>query len=163
MQDSVSSAPVSKNIKQFLFPLFLALFLDQFSKLLIVRTLTIFDPPREIIGSYLRFNLAYNPYGVFSLSFGPPFVYYFLHLFGILIFTYIGLTQKSKFRTVLFGLIVGGALGNVIDRIRLKYVIDFIDMGIGNLRWFTYNLADAFVVVSAGLLIINELFWKRKD
>jgi signal peptidase II len=58
-------------------------------------------------------------------------------------------------------LIVGGAIGNLADRIRLKYVIDFIDMGIGNLRWFTYNLADAFVVVSAVLLIINELFWNR--
>ncbi|MCX7994285.1 MAG: signal peptidase II [candidate division WOR-3 bacterium] len=161
MPDSASSVPISKNLKQFLIPLFIALFLDQCSKILITSYLNIFDPPREVIGSYLRFKLAYNPYGVFSISFGPPFLYYLFHLLGIVIFTYIGLTQNSKYRTILFGLIVGGAIGNVIDRIRLKYVIDFIDMGIGNLRWFTYNLADAFVVVSAVLLIANELFSKK--
>jgi|UniRef100_A0A7C6AEX4 signal peptidase II len=161
MQDSVSNAPRSKNIKYFLIPVFIALFLDQISKILIVNHLTPFGPPQEVIGSILRFNLAYNPYGVFSISFGPPYLYYLFHIIGIIIFTYLGIAQNSKFRVVLFGLIVGGALGNIVDRIRLKYVVDFIDMGIGNLRWFTYNLADAFVVVSAVLLIINELFYNR--
>uniref|UniRef100_A0A7V0Z546 Lipoprotein signal peptidase n=1 Tax=candidate division WOR-3 bacterium TaxID=2052148 RepID=A0A7V0Z546_UNCW3 len=161
MQDSVSNAPRSKNIKYFLIPVFIALFLDQISKILIVNHLTPFGPPQEVIGSILRFNLAYNPYGVFSISFGPPYLYYLFHIIGIIIFTYLGIAQNSKFRIVLFGLIVGGALGNIVDRIRLKYVVDFIDMGIGNLRWFTYNLADAFVVVSAVLLIINELFYSR--
>ncbi len=161
MQDSASNAPRSKNIKYFLIPVFIALFLDQISKILIVSHLTPFGPPLKVIGSILRFNLAYNPYGVFSISFGPPYLYYLFHIIGIIIFTYLGLMQNSKFRVVLFGLIVGGALGNIIDRIRLKYVVDFIDMGIGNLRWFTYNLADAFVVVSAVLLIINELFYSR--
>ncbi len=161
MQDSVSNAPRSKNIRYFLIPVFLALSSDQISKILIVNYLSPFDPPHEVIGSILRFNLAYNPYGVFSISFGPPYLYYLFHTIGIIIFTILGLSQTSKFRIVLFGLIVGGAMGNIADRIRLKYVIDFIDMGIGNLRWFTYNLADAFVVVSAILLIINELFWNR--
>lgn len=160
MQDSALSAPASKNIKSFLTPVFIAFFLDQITKLLIVHFLSPFDPPYEVIGSILRFKVAFNPYGVFSISFGPSFLYYILHITGIILFTFIGISQKIKFRVLLFGLIVGGALGNVFDRVRLHYVIDFIDMGIGNLRWFTYNLADAFVTVSAVILIINELFKK---
>lgn len=163
MQGSASSAPVSKNIRVFLIPVFIAFILDQVTKLLIVNFLTPFDPPFAVIGSILRFKVAYNPYGVFSISFGPPFLYYILHIAGILLFIFIGISQKSRFRVILFALIVGGALGNVIDRIRLKYVVDFIDMGIGNLRWFTYNLADAFVTVSAVILIINELFRKQVE
>lgn len=162
MQDTVSNAPKSSNIKYFLIPLFIALLLDQITKILIANRFNPFDPPYEVIGSLLRFKLAYNPYGVFSISFGPPFLYYVLHFFGIIIFTYLGISQSSKFKIILFGLIVGGAIGNILDRLRLKYVIDFIDMGIGNLRWFTYNLADAFVTVSAVLLIANEFFFKGK-
>jgi signal peptidase II len=161
MPDSASSVRESKNILFFLIPVFFSLLADQISKALIVNIFSPFDPPYEVIGSYLRFKIAYNPYGVFSISFGPPFLYYVFHILGIIIFTYLGLSQNTKFRMLLFGFIVGGALGNIIDRIRLKYVVDFIDMGIGNLRWFTYNLADAFVVVSAVLLIINELFYSR--
>ncbi len=160
MQDSASSAPKSKNIKLFSIPVFIALFLDQITKILVVNNFTPFDPPYEVVGSILRFRVAYNPYGVFSISFGPSYLYYIFHIIGILLFTYIGLTQISKYRIILFGLIVGGAIGNVLDRIRLKYVIDFIDMGVGNLRWFTYNLADAFVTVSAVLLVASELFRK---
>jgi signal peptidase II len=62
---------------------------------------------------------------------------------------------------VVFGLLIGGALGNLIDRVRFGYVIDFIDMGIGNLRWFTYNLADAFITVGAIFLLAREFFRKK--
>lgn len=162
MQDSALSAPGSKNIKFFLIPVLIAFSLDQITKLLVANFLSPFDPPYEVVGSILRFKVAYNPYGVFSISFGPSYLYYIFHIVGILLFTYVGISQKTKFRVILFGLIVGGALGNVIDRIRLKYVIDFIDMGIGNLRWFTYNLADAFIVVSAVILILSEFFRKSE-
>ncbi len=157
MPESALSVRKVSNLRNFLIPVFVALFADQLSKILVVHYLSPFDPPFEVIGSLLRFKVAYNPYGVFSLSFGPKFLYYFLHIAGIVLFTYLGVRQNTKFRTVLFGLIVGGALGNVFDRVRLHYVIDFIDMGVGNIRWFTYNLADAFVTVSAVLLIANEL------
>ncbi len=163
MSDSASSAPKSKNIILFLIPAFIAIFLDQITKILIVHYFTPFDPAHEVIGSLLRFKVAFNPYGVFSISFGPSYLYYVFHIIGIILFTYLGVTQNSKFRTILFGLIVGGAIGNIVDRVRLKYVVDFIDMGIGNLRWFTYNLADAFVTVSAVLLILNELLDRQNQ
>lgn len=151
-----------ENVSYLLFFLILALLLDQISKILIVNSLTPFQPPVNIMGTYLRFRLTYNPYGVFSLSFGPPVLYYILSIIGIIVLTYVGLSTRSKTHVIVFGIIVGGALGNIIDRLRMEYVVDFIDMGIGNVRWFTYNLADAFITVGAVFLLIRELFSSKE-
>jgi signal peptidase II len=140
----------------------IALLIDQISKLLIVNSLTPFQPPVNVIGTLIRFKLTYNPYGVFSLSFGPPWLYYVLTVIGIIVLTYVGLTVKDRIGVVVFGFIIGGAIGNFIDRIRLHHVIDFIDMGIGNLRWFTYNPADAFITIGAVYLIVRELIGQKK-
>lgn len=136
--------------------------IDQISKILIVNFLTPFDPPVNVISSLLRFKLTYNPYGVFSISLGPNILYYIFSIIGIFILIYIGLSLKDKTSVVVFGIIIGGALGNIFDRLRLDYVIDFIDMGIGNLRWFTYNFADACITVGAIFLLIRGLFSKKK-
>ena len=53
--------------------------------------------------------------------------------------------------TVGLGLLLGGAIGNLIDRVRIGQVIDFVDMGIGDLRWYAWNVADAAVFV--GILV----------
>jgi len=138
-----------------------ALFVDQVAKILIVKSLALFNPPTEIIGSLLRFKLTYNQHGVFGISFGPNILYYVLSLVGAMVLIYIGLSLKDKTGVIIFGFIIGGAVGNVLDRIRLDYVVDFIDMGIGNSRWFTYNLADAFITVGAVFLLTRELFHKK--
>jgi len=149
---------LKKNIKTFTIFLVIAFLADQISKILIVNFLSPFNPPTEVLGSLLRFKLVYNPYGVFSISFGTEGLYYIFAIAGIILFTYIGLLQRNKLNMIIFSFIVGGAIGNVVDRLRLKYVIDFIDMGIGNLRWFTYNLADAFITIGAITLIVIEVF-----
>ncbi|MCK4755478.1 signal peptidase II [candidate division WOR-3 bacterium] len=136
--------------------------IDQISKKLIVNFLTRFDPPVNVISSLLRFKLTYNPYGVFSISLGPNILYYIFSIIGIFILIYIGLSLKDKTSVVVFGIIIGGALGNIFDRLRLDYVIDFIDMGIGNLRWFTYNFADACITIGAIFLLMRGLFSKKK-
>ncbi|MEE8597144.1 MAG: signal peptidase II [bacterium] len=136
--------------------------IDQISKILIVNFLTPFDPPVNVISSLLRFKLTYNPYGVFSISLGPNILYYVFSIIGIFILIYIGLSLKDKTSVVVFGIIIGGALGNIFDRLRLDYVIDFIDMGIGNLRWFTYNFADACITIGAIFLLMRGLFSKKK-
>jgi len=137
--------------------------IDQISKILIVNFLTPLDPPVvNVISSLLRFKLTYNPYGVFSISLGPNILYYIFSIIGIFILIYIGLSLKDKTSVVVFGIIIGGALGNIFDRLMLDYVIDFIDMGIGNLRWFTYNFADACITVGAIFLLMRGLFSKKK-
>jgi signal peptidase II len=152
-----------KNIQPFIVFAVGAFLLDQISKLLIVNSLSPFDPPVSVIGSILRFKLTYNPYGVFSIAYGPPILYFALSILGVIVLTLVTLGAKNRLNVIVFGIIVGGALGNIFDRVRLDYVVDFIDMGIGNLRWFTYNLADAFITVGALFLLGRELFSKKEE
>ena len=63
--------------------------------------------------------------------------------------------------TLALGLLLGGALGNFIDRIRYGHVIDFVDMGIGDWRWYTFNVADAAISTALLLLILLALFGER--
>jgi lipoprotein signal peptidase len=55
-------------------------------------------------------------------------------------------------------LLLGGAIGNFIDRIRLGYVVDFADLGIGTWRWYIFNVADSAVTVSIGALLLISIF-----
>jgi signal peptidase II len=150
-----------KNIRSILLFVFVSFLLDQVTKLFAVNYLRPFDPPAQIIGSLLRLKLTFNPYGVFGISVGSNELYYVLSIVGLVVLSYIALTMKDRAGVVVFGLLIGGALGNLIDRVRFGYVIDFIDMGIGNLRWFTYNLADAFITVGAIFLLAREFFRKK--
>jgi len=150
-----------KNLKPILGFLFLALFLDQITKLLAVNYLIPLEPPVEVIGSVLRLKLTRNPYGVFGISVGSNELYYVLSVVGLVVLSYIALTIKDRIGVVVFGLLIGGAIGNLVDRVRFGYVIDFIDMGVGNLRWFTYNFADAFITVGAIFLLAREFFLKK--
>lgn len=151
-----------KSVRPILLFAFISFILDQLTKLYVVNYISPMDPPAEIIGSLLRLKLTFNPYGVFGLSIGPAALNYVLTIVGIIVLFYVGLTLKDRTGLIVFGLLIGGALGNVADRLRFGYVIDFIDMGIGNLRWFTYNLADAFITVGAVFLLVREILFKKK-
>jgi signal peptidase II len=67
---------------------------------------------------------------------------------------------RSLLTTVALGLLLGGAIGNLLDRLRYGSVVDFIDMGIGNLRFFTYNVADAAITGAILLFIVLAVFPK---
>jgi signal peptidase II len=112
----------------------------------------------KIVGNLLRLILAHNPYLIFGIPIRNPIVYYILPIIGIMVVIYLAFRTRSKFLIIAFGLIIGGAIGNLIDRVRLGYVIDFIDMGIKNLRWATYNIADAAIDIGLVMIIARELF-----
>lgn len=150
-----------KNIKLIVIFAFIAFFLDQITKLWVVNFIRPLDPPTPVIGSLLRLKLTFNPYGVFGLSVGSNELYYVFTLAGLVVLSYFALTIKDRPGVIVTGLLIGGAIGNLFDRLRFGYVIDFIDMGIGNLRWFTYNFADAFLTVGAIFLVVRELFRKK--
>jgi signal peptidase II len=130
---------------------------DQILKIWVEANISFYRPVK-IIGNLLRLILAHNPYLIFGIPVRNPIVYYVLPVIGILVVIYLAFKTRRKFLIIAFGLIIGGAIGNLIDRVRLGYVIDFIDMGIKNLRWATYNIADAAIDIGLVMIIAREIF-----
>ncbi|MCD5383843.1 signal peptidase II [candidate division WOR-3 bacterium] len=124
-----------------------ALLADQITKVLVSNFMEQGQSIR-IFGDYIRFTYILNPHGVFGISFGPFFPY----LVGLACLILLILTIKT--RSGLLSLILGGALGNFIDRIRIGAVVDFIDIGVGRLRWPIFNVADSCITVGMIILIV---------
>lgn len=136
------------------------LLIDQVSKLLVVTSMELHQSI-NVINPILRITYLENHQGIFGLSYGPGFIYIILSVAAIcLVAVFFLLRPQTKFVTVLMGMILGGGFSNnLIDRIRLGYVIDWIDMGLRNWRfWGVYNIADACIVVPVILLLAYELF-----
>jgi signal peptidase II len=135
--------------------------IDLITKLLAEHYLVPRYVPHRIIGDAVRFTLAYNPGAAFSMSLGP----YSRYIFGSFavvalvvlwrLYRLSGPAKRSgdRMRILALGLAWGGAAGNLLDRIRSPLgVVDFIDVGVGDARWPTFNVADMAVSVGAGLL-----------
>src|SRR5881392_926570 len=113
--------------------------LDVLTKVLAVKLLQL-HTPHEIIGDVVRFTLAYNPGAAFSMSLGDKSRYIFgafaLIALVILWRLYRSSHPSDKARVLALALAWGGAAGNLIDRFRARAsVVDFIDIGVGNVRF----------------------------
>ena len=133
---------------------------DLVTKLLAEQYLRLYAPHR-IVGEVVRFTLAYNPGAAFSMSLGPYSRFIFggfaLIALGVLWRLYrmtgMGGRAGDRLRVLALGLAFGGAAGNLIDRFRSpRGVVDFIDIGVGDVRFWTFNLADSAVTVGALVL-----------
>jgi signal peptidase II len=71
--------------------------------------------------------------------------------------------STSKFESISLGLIIGGAIGNVIDRLRFGAVADFFDVYVGQYHWPAFNIADASICIGVALLLIHGLFLDKTD
>ena len=149
-------------IRFFLLISAIGLFLDQITKLSIQKNLIPYQT-KPIIGDIVRVTLVYNPRGIFGMPFGSAYAHFILQLIGIAIVIFFAIRTKAFFYLFSYALILGGAAGNLWDRIRLGKVIDFIDIGIKNLRWYTFNLADFFIVVGIIMLIAAEVFRPKPE
>jgi len=110
------------------------------------------------ISPLLKLCLARN-YGIsFGLFSGYSGIIFWVTLIiCILLVCYsIFLKEKSPFFRIGIGLFIGGAISNIFDRVLYGFVIDFISIGIGNLRWPTFNLADVGIVIGAILIIFRK-------
>ncbi len=128
--------------------------LDQLSKAWILANV----PPGgsiEILGPYLRLILTQNTGGLFGLFQGnaPLFALVSIAVMALIVL-YESRVGAAIVPTVALGLLLGGAIGNFIDRIRIGYVVDFVDMGIGTFRWYTFNVADAAISTAIVLLLL---------
>lgn len=123
--------------------------------------------PHQVVGDVVRFTLTYNPHAAMGLSLGEHsrigFALIAAVMLGVLVFYRRRISSQNGYATIAIALIAAGAAGNLIDRIRSsRGVIDFIDVGVGNTRFYTFNLADASVFCGTVLLMVT-LMRKNKN
>ena len=142
--------------------------LDALTKWLVQRSLPLLEP-HQIIGEYVRFTLVYNRGAAFSMfadstSAWRPFFLIGLSLAALVLVAGILRNAARLDRPTALGLslILGGALGNVFDRIVSGAVTDFLDFYIGSLHWPAFNVADSAIVVGSGLLLVSLLRPKQQ-
>jgi signal peptidase II len=129
---------------------------DVATKRLAVAELTPYVP-RNAIDDILRFTLAFNPGGAMSLSLGPSSRWWFtllsLATLVVLAYMYRQSSPGDKIQIASLALICGGAVGNLVDRVRSpRGVVDFIDIGIVTHRFWTFNIADMAVTFGTAML-----------
>lgn len=112
--------------------------------------------PVPILGDVLRLVLRFNTGAAFSVAWGGPMVLLVFNVLASVLLLVYMLRMKSTRVMLFLGLILGGAVGNTIDRVLRGPVTDFIDMGIGTLRWPVFNVADIALVVGGALLLLSS-------
>ncbi len=155
----INDVPVAASQPRFWIIVALVIAADFVSKLLAMEYLAPRHIPHRIIGDVVRFTLAFNPGAAFGMHLGPASRWIFATLsviiVAVLIKATLDLTRISKIAAFGVPVVVGGAIGNLIDRIRLRDgVVDFIDIGIGDVRFWTFNVADTAVTIGAVCLVI---------
>ena len=133
--------------------------LDLWTKHWATRALA-FQEPVEVLGPFVRFTYTRNSGVAFGLGAGLPFPYYVFSLAAVVVILYLFFKQRvSGFpRQLALALIMGGALGNLIDRLRFGEVVDFIEIGYGRWHWPVFNVADSAVTVG---VILFAITWPR--
>jgi signal peptidase II len=155
----------------YLFILF-AVFVDQVSKYFIIEYFNI--NPELLINDflyeanqYLNIVIVWNKgfaFGLFQNNiFSINILYIFLIGSVILVLIVYAYKLNQKYYFLIFGLIIGGALGNLIDRILYGAVVDFIDLHYINLNWYVFNIADICISIVCILLVLAEIRKKPSD
>jgi signal peptidase II len=115
----------------------------------------VMDVPSPIVGDWLRIDYIHNRGGLFGLFQGsaPLFALITVAVAAVLAGLEFNSGWRSWIVTVTLGLLLGGAIGNFIDRITLGYVVDFADIGIGTSRFYIFNIADSAVTTAIVLML----------
>ena len=136
---------------------------DQLSKWVVLAHFQLHES-LPVIDGLLSWTLAFNEGAAFSfLSDAGGWQRWFFTVLAVVVsgilVIWLKRTARSDWRTALpLAFIVGGAIGNVIDRIRLGHVVDFIDVHYGSWSWPAFNIADSAISVGAVILIVFGLF-----
>ncbi len=118
---------------------------DQAAKALVTRSLA---PGQsvDVVGDLVRIVFGQNSGALFGLFKDNAAMFGVVSIVVIgLIVAYHARSAASLYLTVTLGLLLGGAIGNMVDRLRLGYVVDFVDVGIGPTRFYTFNVADSAI------------------
>lgn len=118
----------------------------------------------RVIGDWVQLRLVYNPGAAFGLHVGPYSRWVFFVIATVAVVVLFRMSRSAPvgdwFRQLALGLVTGGAAGNLIDRVRSpRGVVDFLDVGIGTMRWPTFNIAD--IAVSLGAIALAISLWRE--
>ena len=139
--------------------------LDQLTKMLVLRTLRPYSPV-EVLGDFFRLTFIYNTGAAFGLHLGDASRWVFMALAAVAVvvlwFMFRGTAWRDRARLVAIASVTGGAIGNVIDRVRSsRGVVDFLDFGVGEYRWPVFNVAD--IAVTVGALLLAFSLWREEQ
>ncbi len=138
--------------------------LDRLSKIYVIELIQ--KKGSEIfIYDFLNFTLNWNTGIAFGfLSFDGNLLYHLVSALILLIIVYLIylMVISSKVEKIIISLIVGGAIGNLYDRINYYAVPDFIDFHLKNFHWFTFNVADIFISIGIFMMLFKEIFLKKR-
>ena len=156
---------LSKKIINFFLILSFIFTIDRLSKIYILKYFEL-NSSEIYLTSFLNLILVWNKgIGFGLLSFEGNVVYNFITFFifiVILILFVVGVKYDQK-NGYFYMIIIGGALGNLYDRIYFSAVPDFIDFHLGDFHWFVFNVADIFITIGIFCLIIAEIFFNKKN
>ena len=130
---------------------------DQLAKAIVTSTLS---PGQsiDVVGDLVRIVFGQNTGALFGLFKDNAAMFGVVSLAVVaLIVAYHARSTPSLYLTVTLGLLLGGAIGNMVDRLRLGYVVDFVDVGLGTTRFYTFNIADSAISLSILLLFVAAL------
>jgi signal peptidase II len=132
---------------------------DQVTKAFVASTLSIGERA-SLFGDLVVLWHVQNRGAAFSLFQDASVLFYLVTLvaFGMIAYFHRALADRGGWLQLVLGLILGGTIGNLVDRIRLGYVTDFVSVGVGDLRWPTFNVADASIVVGILTLVAYLTF-----
>jgi signal peptidase II len=127
---------------------------DQILKAWVVDHYSI-NEPSPVVGDWFRINFIHNNGGLFGLFQGQAqiFALVTLGVVAVLVAIEVGSGWRSWLLTITLALLLGGAIGNFIDRLRYGYVVDFADIGIGSNRFYIFNIADSAVTIAIILML----------
>jgi signal peptidase II len=159
MTEAGARAPGRPGREAAIWPLFgglaaIVLVADQIAKALVVGALRPGEAIR-VVDDYLRIVYTQNTGALFGM-FRDQAALFAIVSIGVvgLIVWYHAQSPRSILASTALGLLLGGALGNLADRLRLGHVVDFVDAGIGDLRFYTFNVADSAISGAILLLIV---------
>lgn len=135
------------------------LIIDQWSKKLVTSSMYLGESQR-ILGDIIKITYIRNPNSVFGLNIGGPIISTILTVIAFIFVIYLFIIAKNPLFLTAISFIIGGALGNLMDRVFYMEVVDFIEIGIDKFRWPTFNMADSSVTIGIILVVI---YWFQES
>ena len=153
---------------RFVMLIILVIVLDQLSKLWIAGNFSLYES-LPVLSGFFSLTYLTNTGAAFGLLAGHPtwwrqafFISVALVAFVVIVFMYRRLRNDSTWYEVALAFIAGGAIGNLIDRVRLGSVIDFLDVYIGTRHWPAFNVADSAITVGVTIFLVMNIFFDDK-